>query len=68
MAQTRPAMTAGRTRSVGTKLTEEEFARLESLAAASGAERERVGAGSAARGYHADAQQSIKSKPRCGAR
>jgi hypothetical protein len=28
--------TAARTRSVGTKLTEEEFARLESLAAASG--------------------------------
>ena len=34
MAQAKPA--AGRTRSVGTKLTEEEFARLESLAAASG--------------------------------
>ena len=36
MAQTRPATTTGRTRSVGTKLTEEEFARLESLAAATG--------------------------------
>ena len=36
MAQTRPATTPARTRSVGTKLTEEEFARLESLAAASG--------------------------------
>ena len=34
MAQAKAA--AGRTRSVGTKLTEEEFARLESLAAASG--------------------------------
>lgn len=36
MAQTRPATTPARTRSVGTKLTEEEFARLESLAAESG--------------------------------
>ena len=36
VAQTRPATTTARTRSVGTKLTEEEFARLESLAAASG--------------------------------
>jgi hypothetical protein len=36
VAQTRPATTTGRTRSVGTKLTEEEFARLESLAAATG--------------------------------
>lgn len=35
MAQSRPSPIA-RTRSVGTKLTEEEFARLESLAAASG--------------------------------
>ena len=34
MAQAKAA--AGRTRSVGTKLTEEEFARLESLAAATG--------------------------------
>ena len=36
MAQTRPATTPARTRSVGTKLTGEEFARLESLADASG--------------------------------
>ncbi len=36
MAQTRPATTPARTRSVGTKLTGEEFARLESLAAAAG--------------------------------
>lgn len=36
MAATSKNGAAARTRSVGTKLTEEEFARLESLAAASG--------------------------------